>query len=245
MRLYTFSMRNFQEMLRDRLNLCFGAGFPLLILLLLSLIQSHVPVQLFAIEKLAPGAAVFGLSFLSLFSGMLIAKDRSTSLLLRLFSSPMRASDFILGYTLPMLPLAILQSLICLLVALLLGLQWSVNIFRVLLVMLPVDVLYIGIGLLVGSLLNDRQVGGVCGALLTNVTAWLSGIWFEVSLLGHTFETIAKILPFFNAVEASRAALSGNGAAIGKPLLIVSLYAIAVVILAVIVFRRKMHSDQA
>lgn len=197
MRLYTFSMRNFQEMLRDRLNLCFGAGFPLLILLLLSLIQSHVPVQLFAIEKLAPGAAVFGLSFLSLFSGMLIAKDRSTSLLLRLFSSPMRASDFILGYTLPMLPLAILQSLICLLVALLLGLQWSVNIFRVLLVMLPVDVLYIGIGLLVGSLLNDRQVGGVCGALLTNVTAWLSGIWFEVSLLGHTFETIAKILPFF------------------------------------------------
>lgn len=196
MRLYTFSMRNFQEMLRDRLNLCFGAGFPLLILLLLSLIQSHVPVQLFAIEKLAPGAAVFGLSFLSLFSGMLIAKDRSTSLLLRLFSSPMRASDFILGYTLPMLPLAILQSLICLLVALLLGLQWSVNIFRVLLVMLPVDVLYIGIGLLVGSLLNDRQVGGVCGALLTNVTAWLSGIWFEALCSVTPLRPLQRSCPF-------------------------------------------------
>ena len=244
MRIRTFATRNWNELLRDRLNLLFGIGFPLLILLLLSVIQSHVPVELFAIEKLAPGAAVFGLSFLSLFSGMLIAKDRSTSLLLRLFSSPMHAADFILGYTLPMLPLAVLQSLVCLLVSLFLGLQWTANIFLVLLVSLPADMLYIGIGLLVGSLLNDRQVGGLCGALLTNVTAWLSGIWFELSLLGHTFETIAHALPFAHAVDASRAALSGNYTEIGKSLLIVSIYAVAVFSLAVIVFRKKMHSDQ-
>lgn len=244
MRLRTFSARNFQEMLRDRLNLVFGIGFPLLILVLLSVIQSHVPVELFKLSKLAPGAAVFGLSFLSLFSGMLIAKDRSTALLLRLFSSPMRASDFILGYTLPMLPLAVLQSLICLLVSLSLGLPWTPRIFLVLLVSLPADILYIGIGLLVGSLLNDRQVGGLCGALLTNVTAWLSGIWFDLSLLGNTFEKITRALPFANAVDASRAVLAGDYAAIGKPIAIVSIYAVVIFGLAVTVFHNNMSKGQ-
>lgn len=238
--LSTFAARNMREMLRDRLNLIFGIGFPLLILILLSVIQSHVPVPLFSIETLTPGAAVFGLSFLSLFSGMLIAKDRSTSLLLRLFSSPMRARDFILGYTLPILPLAVAQTLICFLAAAFLGLEWNSRILLVLLVMLPTDFLYIGIGLLTGSLLNDRQVGGLCGALLTNVTAWLSGVWFELSLLGNTFEQIARILPFANAVDAARAALAGSINAIGIPLLIVSIYAIGILFLAVTAFRRKM-----
>lgn len=238
--LSTFAARNMREMLRDRLNLLFGIGFPLLILILLSVIQSHVPVPLFSIETLTPGAAVFGLSFLALFSGMLIAKDRSTSLLLRLFSSPMRARDFILGYTLPILPLAVAQTLICFLAAAFLGLEWNSRILLVLLVMLPTDFLYIGIGLLTGSLLNDRQVGGLCGALLTNVTAWLSGVWFELSLLGNTFEQIARILPFANAVDAARAAFAGNINAIGIPLLIVSIYAIGILFLAVTAFRRKM-----
>ena len=238
--LSTFSLRTLREMLRDRLNLFFGIVFPVLILLLLSMIQSRVPVTIFPIERLAPGAAVFGLSFLSLFSGMLIAKDRSTSLLLRLFSSPMRARDFILGYTLPIIPLAATQALFCFVTALFLGLRWSWNILLVLLVLLPVDLLYIGIGLLAGSLLNDRQVGGLCGALLTNVTAWLSGVWFELSLLGETFEKIARILPFSNAVDAAHAALVGDYAAIGKSLLIVIPYALAILVFASAAFRRQM-----
>lgn len=117
MKTLAFASRNAKEILRDPLNLAFGIGFPLAILFLLSIIQSNVPVSLFEIENLVPGIAVFGFSFISTFSGMLIAKDRSTSFLMRLFSSPLTGANFILGYTLPLLPFAIVQSAICFIAA--------------------------------------------------------------------------------------------------------------------------------
>ncbi|MCX7772717.1 MAG: ABC transporter permease, partial [Clostridia bacterium] len=98
MRFLVFASRNQKEIVRDPLNLAFGLGFPLVILFLLSAIQANIPVSLFAIDKLAPGIAVFGLSFISLFAGTLISKDRSTSYLMRLFASPLTASDFIWSY---------------------------------------------------------------------------------------------------------------------------------------------------
>ena len=144
MKTLVFASRNRKEILRDRLNLMFGIGFPVILLLLLSLIQSNVPVELFAIDKLTPGIVVFGYSFIALFSGMLIAKDRTSSFMLRLFTSPMTASQFILGYTLPLLPMALAQSLLCYGVALLLGLPAQWTILPALLVSLPAAVLFIG-----------------------------------------------------------------------------------------------------
>jgi len=177
MRFLVFASRNRKELLRDPLNLAFGIGFPLVLLLLLSAIQANIPVSLFKIEKLAPGIAVFGLSFISLFSGTLIAKDRTTSFLMRLFASPLSASDFILGYALPLLPMAIMQGAICFIVSFFLGLSLNVNVLVALIVLVPTAVLFIAIGLLAGSIFNDKQVGAICGALLTNVSAWLSGTW--------------------------------------------------------------------
>lgn len=107
MRLSVFSLRNSKEIVRDPLNLAFGIAFPIVLILLFTAIQANIPVNLFEIQSITPGIAVFGLSFLSLFSGMLIAKDRSTSFLMRLFASPLSPSDFILGYALPLLPMAV------------------------------------------------------------------------------------------------------------------------------------------
>ena len=112
-----FSGRNTKEMLRDPLNLAFGLGFPVVLLLLLTAIQRNIPVDLLQLEQLTPGVALFGLSFISLFSATLISKDRTTSFLMRLFASPMRSTDYILGYTLPLLPMALVQVLLCYLVA--------------------------------------------------------------------------------------------------------------------------------
>ena len=171
MRMLTFAKRNIREILRDPLNLAFGLGFPLVLLLLLSAIQANVPVPLFEIAHLAPGISVFGLSFLTLFSATVISKDRGSALLQRLYTTPMTAADFILGYTLPMLPLALLQAAGSYLAALCLGLQPGIGIFSAVGFILPVSVLYIAMGLLCGSVFNEKQVGGVCGALLTNLSA--------------------------------------------------------------------------
>ena len=241
--LTAFSGRNTKEMLRDPLNLAFGLGFPVVLLLLLTAIQRNIPVNLFQLEYLTPGIAIFGLSFIALFSATLISKDRTTSFLMRLFASPMRAGDYILGYTLPLIPMALAQAILCYLVAGLLGMKLTANVLLAVVVTLPAAVFFIGVGLLCGSALNDKQVGGICGALLTNVSAWLSGTWFDLDLVGGAFKKISYALPFAHAVDAGRAAMSGDFAAIMPHLWWVIAYAVAMLIAAVLVFRAKMRRD--
>ncbi len=243
MRMLTFANRNFKEIIRDPLNLCFLFGFPVVLLLLLSAIQANIPVSMFEIAHLSPGIAVFGLAFLTLFSATLIAKDRQSSLMHRLYTTPMRPSDFILGYTLPLLPIALAEGVATYLVAAFLGLKITGGVLLSLALMLPIALLYIGIGLLCGSVLNDKQVGGICGALLANLSAWLSGIWFDLDLVGGAFKQVAYALPFVHAVEMERAAVAGNFADIFPHLWWVLGYAIAALAVAVWLFLRQMKKQ--
>ena len=240
MRMLTFAGRNTKELLRDPLTLAFGLGFPLVLLFLLSAIQANVPVSLFEVEHLTPGVAVFGLSFMTLFSATLIAKDRGSSLLRRLYTTPLTSLDFILGYTLPILPMAVAQATICYLAALFLGLEMTVNLLFAILFILPVSLLYIGIGLLCGSVLTDKQAGGICGGLLTNLSAWLSGTWFDLDLVGGAFKTIANALPFVHAVELERGVLAGNFSEALPHLWWVLGYAVLTLAAAVGLFLRQM-----
>lgn len=239
MRILTFANRNFKEIIRDPLNLCFLFGFPITLLLLLTAIQANIPVSMFEIEHLAPGIAVFGLAFLTLFSATVIAKDRQSSFMQRLYTTPMTPADFILGYTLPLIPIAMLEVIVCYIFALILGLGFSANILLSIVLTLPTAVLYIGIGLLCGSVFTDKQVGGICGALLTNLSAWLSGIWFDLELVGGTFRSIAYSLPFVHAVELSRSALAGNFTDIIPHLLWVTAYAVVILVAAIFLFLRQ------
>ena len=240
MRMLTFTSRNAKEILRDPINLAFGLGFPLVLLLLLSIIQANIPVALFELRQLTPGITVFGLSFLTLFAATLIAKDRGNAFLQRLYTTPLTAADFILGYTLPVLPMAVFQSVICYLAAALLGLELTVTMVYAIVCIIPVSLLYIAIGLLCGSVLNDKQVGGVCGALLTNLSAWLSGIWFDLELVGGTFQKIAYGLPFVHAVQLEQAVLAGDFAGVFPHLWWVLGYAAITMIAAIILFLRQM-----
>lgn len=244
MRMICFASRNTKEMVRDRINLMFGLGFPVVVLLLLTAIQANVPVDIFPLSRLTPGICVFGLSFIALFASMLISKDRSSSLVLRLFTSPMTGSDFIFGYTLPLALMSLGQIAVCLIVAFILGLRASIlNNLMLVLTLVPSIVLNIAIGLICGTLLNDKQVGGVCGALLTNLSAWLSGTWFDLDMVGGAFQAIAKVFPFCHAVDAGRAALSGDWGSIFPELWPVIGWAGALLAIAIAIFTLKMKSD--
>lgn len=244
MRMVVFAKRNIKEIVRDPLTVFFGLAFPIVILLLLSAISSRVPAEaeLFGIGQLSPGIAVFGLSFMSLFSATLISKDRTTSFLIRLFASPLTPADFILGYVLPMLPVSVLQSVVCLAASVPLGLSIGAGMPLMLLVLIPADLLFIAIGLLCGSIFNDKQVGGICGALLTNLSAWLSGTWFDLELVGGWFKKAACLLPFYHAVEAARAALDCNISGIFPHLWWVIGYAAVIFAVAVLAFSRRMKA---
>ena len=243
MKMLTFSNRNAKEILRDPINLFFGLGFPIVLLLLLSAIQANIPVSLFEIASLTPGIAVFGLSFMTLFSATLIARDRGSSLLQRLYTTPLSSTDFILGYILPILPICMAQTVVCYAVAIALGLEVTVNMLLSVLAMLPVALFFISTGLLCGSFFTDKQVGGICGALLTNLSAWLSGTWFDLELVGGAFKKVAYALPFVHAVEMERAVLRGSYADIFPHIYWVIGYAAVLTIAAVLAFLRQMKKQ--
>lgn len=240
MKMLTFARRNAKEILRDPLTLLFGLGFPLVLIFLLSVIQANVPVSLFEIAHLTPGITVFGLSFITLFSATIIAKDRENSFFTRLYTTPLSSLDFILGYTLPFVPIAVMQSAICYIVAIALKLPLSVNILYAVLFIIPISVLFIALGLLFGSILTDKQVGGICGALLTNLSAWLSGIWFDLELVGGVFKRIAYALPFVHAVELERAVLDGSFLDALPHVWWVLGYALVTILASVLLFLRQM-----
>ena len=243
MRILTFSRRCAKEILRDPVNLAFGLGFPLVLLLLLSAIQANIPVELFAIESLAPGVAVFGLSFMTLFSATLVAKDRESSFLQRLYTTPIKPHEFILGYMLPVIPISVGQSAVCYIAALAFGLPISGYILLALLVTVPISVLYISFGLFVGSLAGVKAVGGICGGLFTNLSAWLSGVWFDLSLVGGAFEKAANLLPFVHAVELQRAVISGSFDGTLVHFAVVLAYATVMTVLAVVAFLKQMKKQ--
>ncbi|MBE6775128.1 MAG: ABC transporter permease [Ruminococcaceae bacterium] len=239
MRMMTFAKRCSKELLRDPLNLGFGLGFPLVLLLLLSSLQRNIPVSLFEIDTLTPGMTVFGLSFMTLFSATLVSRDRESAFLQRLYTTPLTGFDFILGYMLPLLPIAVGQTVICYLFAAALGLTVSVNIICAVIGIIPMAVFNIALGLLCGSLLSVKQVGGICGALLTNLSAWLSGVWFDIGLVGGVFEKIANLLPFLHAAEAEKALVGGDFYGAVPHIIPVALYAISAAAAAILCFLRQ------
>ena len=244
MRMLTFAGRCTKEILRDPLNLAFGLGFPLVLLVLLSAIQANIPVSLFEINVLTPGITVFGLAFMTLFSATLVAKDRETAFLQRLYTTPLTALDFILGYMLPILPIALGQVLICYLFGIFLGLTFSVHVIYAVIGIIPMAIFNISLGLLCGSLLGVKQVGGICGALLTNLSAWFSGVWFDLELVGGTFRKIADLLPFVHAAQLEKALFAGNFEAAAEHILPVVLYSILATLAAVVCFLRQMNSKR-
>lgn len=243
MRMLTLAHRNAKEILRDPLNLFFGLGFPLVLIGLLSAIQANIPVSLFEIQHLTPGITVFGLAFMTLFSATLLAKDRGSSLLQRLYTTPLTSLDFILSYTLPILPFSLAQSIICYMAAFLLGLPFTGGVLLALLGIVPISLLYTAMGLLFGSILNDKQVGGICGALLTNLSAWLSGVWFDLELVGDFFEKTANVLPFVHAAQMERTLFSGNFSLAADHFLTVAAYSVLITAAAVACFLGQMKKQ--
>lgn len=243
MKMMMFASRTTKEIVRDPISLFFGLAFPIVVLLLLTLINQSIPNNLFNISSLTPGIAVFGLSFMTLFSAQMIAKDRVSEFLTRLFTTPMTAYDFILGYTLPLIPMAMVQAVVCYGVSIMLGMKFTLNVLLAIFALLPVAILFIGLGLLCGSIFNEKAVAGICGALLTNLTAWLSGAWFSLELVGGWYEKIAYALPFVHAVDMGRAVLGGDYSNIFPHIWWVVGYGVGITILAVYIFRKKMKNS--
>lgn len=251
MRATVFAGRNAKELLRDPISYIFCLGFSLVMLFIMTVVNESIPKEanmvIFRIEYLSGGIAVFGLTFVMLFTCLQVAKDRGSAFLLRLYASPMTAADFIVGYILPILAIAVAQSAVTYIasvaVGAVTGYTFSVGgLLLAMFVLLPADLFFIGTGLLFGTIFNEKAAPGLCSIIIT-LSAILGGIWMDVENLGGGLKSVCEALPFYHIVTAARAAVLGNNGEIMPHLLIAAAYAAAVFVLSVIVFARKRQKD--
>ncbi|MBQ8314398.1 MAG: ABC transporter permease [Lachnospiraceae bacterium] len=246
-----FAVRTWKEIMRDPLSYIFCLGFPLVMLVIMSVIDKSIPaeagMQVFRIRNLAPGISYFGLTFVMLFTGIQVSKDRTTALLLRLYASPMKPVEYIFGYTMPVVVLAVMQMVICFSVSFVIGLCTgnSLAVTEMLLSMLallPSVFLFVGFGILFGTLVNEKAAPGLC-SILISAAGMIGGIWMDVDGLGGAIKTVARALPFYHGVSLARLPFGETAEGAVEHLLWTIVCGAAVYGLAVTVFRSKMKKD--
>lgn len=240
MKAIIYANRNIKELLRDPLSSVFTIGLPLFLLIFMTTLNKNLGInESFNVENFAPGIIIFSFSFLSLFSGMLISKDRTSSFLMRIFTSPMKAKDYIVGYTIPMIIIGLFQSIILFTAAIFIGLEININILIAIVVLIIISILFVGMGLLFGSIFNDKQVSGFM-SIIVQVVAFTSGMWFSLQLIGGAFKTIGYLLPFAHAVDLVKFILFGEYSKILLPLVWNLGYIVIIYMLAIYTFTKKM-----
>lgn len=251
MKSLAFANRVGKEISRDPLSYIFCIGFPIVMLVIMSILDSSIPTEAnmttFRIYNLAPGIAYFGLTFVMLFTAIQVSKDRTTALLLRLYASPMKSMDYAIGYTLPVVILGIVQMFLCFIAAYFVGLfqGYTLSVLEILssmVLLIPSLFMFVGIGILFGSAVNEKAAPGLCSIIISAV-GMIGGIWMDINGIGGIIKKVADALPFFHGVTLARLPFGNNVEGLFSNLGITLLFGIIFYILAVVVFTKKMKQD--
>ena len=240
MKTINFAKRNIKELVRDPLSIIFAVLLPLFLLVIFQ--QFKIPSVVYKIENFTPGIIIFSFSFITLFTATLVANDRTSSLLSRLFSSPMKPLEYIFGYTLAVLPIVFLQSILFYTVALFLGLNFSINIILSIIISIPISILFISLGILIGTITTAKASSGLA-SVVVQLVAFTSGMYFSSDMVGKTFDYICQILPFSRMLNLVRGALNNDYTNIISNASISVAYIVIITAIAIVLFKRKMIND--
>ena len=241
MRTLNFAKRNIKELIRDPLSLVFSVLLPLFLLFIFQ--QFNIPNEAYNLTNFTPGIIIFSFSFITLFTATLIARDRQSSLLIRLGVSPMKSHEYILGYMISLIPMILIQNVLLFGLSLLLGLKFSISIIFAILVSIIVSILFISIGILFGSLFTEKASSGI-SSIIVQFVCFTSGMYFSIDLVGKGFAKVCNILPFEGSLNILKAVLNNDFSMVTTENIVVfTLYTIAILILSIIIFNKKMTSD--
>lgn len=241
MRTLNFAKRNFKEIIRDPLSIIFSVLLPLFLLFIFK--QINIPNESYELHNFTPGIVVFGFSFITLFTAMLVSKDRTSSLLIRLGISPMKPIEYILGYMLSIIPLILIQNVLFFILAITLGLSFSINIIWAILISIVVAILFIAIGIILGSLFSEKASSGI-SSIVIQLVCFTSGMYFPRELLGDVFSRICEYLPFESCVTIIKGVMNANLESITiRNIIVFSIYTILALIISILIFKEKMISD--
>ena len=241
MRTLNFAKRNFKEIIRDPLSIIFSVLLPLFLLFIFK--QINIPNESYELHNFTPGIVVFGFSFITLFTAMLVSKDRTSSLLIRLGISPMKPIEYILGYMLSIIPLILIQNVLFFILAIALGLSFSINIIWAILISIVVAILFIAIGIILGSLFSEKASSGI-SSIVVQLVCFTSGMYFPRELLGDVFSRICEYLPFESCVTIIKGVMNANLESITiRNIIVFSIYNILALIISILIINEKIISD--
>ena len=258
-KILNFSKRNLKEILRDPIIYIFCLGFPLVMFILFQIINKYTGgnTPMFEIYSLLPAIIMFSFTFVMLTLALMVSKDRQTFFLKRLYSSPMKSYHFILGYFFVGLIIGISQTIICIVSGFVISLISNVSfisfveIILLIISQLPMLITSVFLGILIGTLFNDKTAPGICSAFISLVGI-LGGCWMPVEAMGK-FELFCRFLPFYPSVYIGRVITNAQNslgityefdriAILG--LIPIALFMIANIILSFILFKKNMISDK-
>ena len=241
MRTLNFAKRNFKEIIRDPLSIIFAILLPLFLLFIFQ--QFNIPSENYKLENFTPGIIIFGFSFITLFTAMLVSKDRSTSLLVRLGISPMKSIEYIIGYMLAILPIIIIQNVLFFILAIILGLSFSINIIFAILISIIISILFIAIGIIIGSLVSEKASSGI-SSIIVQLVCFTSGMYFPRESLGDVFAKICDYLPFESCLTIIKGIMKNDLEIITiRNVFVITLYTVLLLIVSIVVFKKKRTSD--
>lgn len=232
--MFVFAKRNFKEIIRDPLSIIFAILLPLFLLYIFQ--QFKIPNDVYSIENFTPGIVIFSLSFITMFTALLVAKDRDSFFTTRLLVSPLRDIDYILGYGLSVIPIVFIQNVLFFFVGCLLGLSFSINIIYTILVSMFVSILYILLGIFIGMCTHEKSSTGV-SSIVVQLVAFTSGMYFSTDMIGDSFGYICNILPFKSSLDITKGILNSNYDNMFVSFGIVILYIIIILFGCISVFR--------
>jgi len=249
MKIGAFAIRTVKEIVRDPLSYIFALGFPVVMLIIMTIVNESIPAEagmdIFRLPNLAAGVVIFGFTFVMLFTTILVSKDRCSAFFDRMQASPVTGAQFLAGYVLPVIVLGVVQCVItygaAMVIALVTGAELDIAGLALSIVLLiPVLVMFTALGVLLGCVFSEKAAPGVSSVLITVATI-LGGVWMDIKTVGGVLYDIASLLPFMPAVELARGAAAGTGEFQLKYLWITVIYATGAVMLAAAVFGRNMR----
>ncbi|MDE6780252.1 MAG: ABC transporter permease [Ruminococcus sp.] len=247
-RIKAFSSRNIKEILRDPLSYIFCLGFPLVMLIIMTFVNSSIPEEsgmtIFRIDNLYGGISVFGQTFIMLFTAITVSKDRAGAFLVRMYATPMKTADFVTGYILPMTVLSVIQNVITavssLIISFIVGVEMNIGMLISVIVLIPSAIMFIGFGLLFGSICSDKSAPAI-SSIIISLSSFLGGIWFDADNAGGVMLRISKCLPFYYCTKTARLATASEDFAV--PMVIVIACSAVVITVASMIFKAEMKAD--